>query len=84
MHNSEQKQLNKEDYNRLPVYYCKHCGSLKIMTVPEGIASDYCDDCGSTDIGKTTIFAWLDLQKTTFKPLYRDKPIRKFNPFKNY
>ena len=54
------------------------------MTVPQGIASDYCDECGSTDIGKATIFSWLELQKTTYRPIYRERPIKKFNPFKNY
>ena len=84
MDNLEPKQLTKEDYNRLPVYYCKHCGSLKIMTVPQGIAEDYCDDCGSTDIGKANIEIWLELQRTTFKPLYKERPIKPFNQFKNY
>lgn len=84
MNNLESKQLTKEDYNKLPIYYCKQCGSLRIMSVPQGIAEDYCDVCGSTDIGKASIFAWLELQKTTFKPIYRDRPLVKFNPFRNY
>ena len=42
--------LTKEEYNKIPVYYCKHCGSLAIMTMPEN-PDDYCDKCGSTDIG---------------------------------
>lgn len=75
----------KEDYNKIPVYFCKHCGSLKIKAVPHILRcySDYCDDCGSTSIGKTSIESWLELQETTFKPIYRDRPIKKFNPFKN-
>jgi len=83
MDNLEHRQLTKEDYNRMPVYYCRYCGSLKIMTVPQGIAEDYCGECGSTDIGKASIEAWKDLQKTTYKPLYRERPVRTFNPFKN-
>lgn len=84
MNNLEPKQLTKEDYDKLPIHYCKHCGSLKIMTAPLGIAGDYCNECGSTDIGKASIFAWLELQKTTYKPLYRERPIRNFNPFRNH
>lgn len=79
--NDNQKPFTKEDYNKLPVYYCKHCGSLKIMTMP-GLSDDYCDECGSTDIGKANIDIWLELQKTMFKSPYRDKPEKKFNIFK--
>lgn len=45
----------KEEYNREPVYYCKHCLSLKILTA---LDQDYCDDCGSSDIGITSIEDW--------------------------
>jgi hypothetical protein len=78
------KTMTKEDYNNIPVYYCKSCGSLKIKIIPaiSGCYSDFCDDCGSTSIGKTSIESWQVLQKTTFKPLYKDRPVKKFNPFK--
>lgn len=71
----------KEDYNRLPVYYCKNCGSLKIMTMP-GLSDDYCDDCGSTNIGKANIDIWLELQRTVFRSPYPERPVKKFNIFK--
>lgn len=49
------------DYNSEPVYYCKHCLSLKIFDV-EGIPdSEYCDECGSTDIEQTSIEDWENL-----------------------
>lgn len=70
--------MTKEDYNNLPVFYCRTCGSLKIMRLGESIQGDYCDDCGSTDIGKTSIRVWQDLQKTKYKPLYLNKPIIKY------
>lgn len=73
MSNTEEKQLTKEDYNKLPVYYCRYCGSLKIMRMPSGLAEDYCDDCGSTSIGKTSIEGWQVLKKTRYKPKYRDR-----------
>ena len=38
-------------YNEEPVLYCKHCLSLKVRFVPRMKDSDYCDECGSTDIG---------------------------------
>lgn len=49
------------DYNAEPVFYCKHCLSLNIKSVDESIDIDYldfCDDCGSTEIGKTDIHSW--------------------------
>lgn len=79
--NNETEPNTKEYYNNIPVYYCTHCGSLKIMAMP-GFTNDYCDECGSTSIGKASIEAWLELQKTTFKSPYKDKPEKKFNIFK--
>ena len=48
MSNLKEKQ---SEYNLEPVLYCKHCLSLKVLSVPKMEDSDYCDDCGSTDIG---------------------------------
>ena len=48
----------KEDYNNEPVYYCRRCLSLKIRDVESIENSEYCDDCGSTDIGRTSIEDW--------------------------
>ena len=48
-------------YNSIPVFYCKHCLSLKIKTVDESIDTEYldfCADCGSTEIGQTDIHTW--------------------------
>lgn len=52
------RHLSKEIYNSIPVYYCQHCLSLKIKSV-EGIPhSEYCCECGSTNIDKTDIEDW--------------------------
>lgn len=77
MNNSETDNQNspkskKEEYNSIPVYYCKHCGSLAIMNMP-ALFEDYCDKCGSTEIGKASIEAWLHLQETIFKPMEKEK-----------
>jgi hypothetical protein len=50
--------MSKEEYNNEPVYYCKQCLSLKIRDVEHIDNSEYCDDCGYTDIGETTIDKW--------------------------
>lgn len=44
-----------KEYNDVPVLYCRECMSLKIMSV-DGM--DYCDKCGSTNIGETHIGEW--------------------------
>ena len=38
----------QSEYNKEPVFYCKHCLSLKIRDagLPEVL---YCDECGSTE-----------------------------------
>lgn len=49
------------DYDAIPVSYCKTCLSLKIKAMDEDIDMgilDFCDDCGSTDIGETDIHTW--------------------------
>jgi len=48
----------KNEYNKEPVFYCKNCLSLKIRNVERVEDSEYCDDCGSTDIGTTSIEEW--------------------------
>lgn len=56
----------KEEYNKVPVYYCKHCLSLKILSVPYMGDLDYCDECGATDIGKASIEEWQKLYKERY------------------
>lgn len=73
----DEKTINsnlKEEYNSIPVYYCKECGSLKILSFDE---DDYCGSCGSMSIGKASIDAWIDLQERVYKNV---KPI-KFNRY---
>lgn len=54
-------------YNDVPVYYCKDCHSLKIIT-DENLASglwdgSYCGACGSTHIGSCSIEKWLKVEE---------------------
>lgn len=51
--------MSTEDYDSIPVYYCKRCRSLLITSDP--IAGDYCMKCGSTEIGTTLIENYLKL-----------------------
>lgn len=52
---STQEQLN--DYDSEPVRYCARCYSLKVK-YDESIDSEYCVDCGSSDIAESSIDEW--------------------------
>lgn len=63
----------KEQYNDEPVFYCKNCLSLKVRTVVVGSDLDFCDECGSTDIGQAHIEEWRRLYKERYGFDYLDK-----------
>ena len=59
----------EQDFNSEPVFYCKHCLSLNIKSVDDSIDTDYldfCDECGSTDIGYINIFDWEKMYKEKY------------------
>jgi len=53
-----QRKPPKEEYDKIPVYYCTECLSLKIRTLGDIPGNEYCDECGSTDIDTIDIFNW--------------------------
>ena len=60
---------DKVDYNREPVFYCRHCLSLRVKSMDEEHDTeflDYCDDCGSTDIGQAKIHDWEDMYRKKY------------------
>lgn len=65
--NSEIIMPSKQEYNSEPVYYCKHCLSLKIMAFDD---NDYCDICGSTDIDTTDIESWEKMYENKYNLKY--------------
>lgn len=67
--------LTKEQYNDIPVYYCKHCLSLKIRQVYNSI--DYCDQCSNTDVGETDIHTWEKMYENMYGEPYVNKNIKK-------
>lgn len=58
--------LEIEDYNEEPIQYCKRCLSLKIKH-EDAVASDYCGDCGCTDIQEASIYEWENLYRIKYK-----------------
>ena len=53
--------MSTEEYNDIPVFFCKRCLSLRIKH--DEFLGDYCPDCGSTDIEENHIDYWLALKK---------------------
>lgn len=51
--------MTTEEYDSIPVFYCKRCRSLLILSDPE--VGDYCPRCGSTEIGTALIGQYLKL-----------------------
>lgn len=64
---NQSEELTREDYNNIPVHYCSKCLSLKIRSLME---TDYCEECGSTDIDTIHIDVW--------NRMYLEKYGRKF------
>ena len=58
-------QADNTEYNDIPVFYCRRCLSLRILTDSE--FGDYCGQCGSTNIGQIHIEEWETLQKEQTK-----------------
>ena len=68
----EVKTELQSDYNDEPVFYCKHCLSLKIRDagLPDLL---YCDDCGSSDILSVGIEEWEKMYKEKYGFKFLDK-----------
>lgn len=64
--------MTKEEYNEEQVFYCNNCLSLKIRDVAHIENSEYCEDCGSTDIRTTNIEDWEALYKGRFGHRFLD------------
>ena len=63
--------LNTEnEYNKLPVFYCKYCLSLNIRNINDDEDLDYCDTCGATEIEKCQIEEWESLYETRYGHKY--------------
>lgn len=56
----------KQQYNEEPVFYCNHCLSLKVRHVVGMEDSEYCDECGSTDIAQASIEEWEKLYEKKY------------------
>lgn len=64
-------------YDTIPVIYCKSCLSIKIKNCLSNIDTypqvegktneyDYCDNCGSTDLGTCSIHEYQEMYKQRY------------------
>lgn len=68
-----------EDYNDIPVHYCKYCLSLRIKTIAGGsLGLDHCDECGGTDIASTHINEWEKLYEERYGVNYLKSNIKNY------
>lgn len=61
----------KDDYNNVPVHYCKTCLSLAVKEVKiTGNSMErsmsYCSSCSNTDMGTAHIDEWSSLYKAKY------------------
>lgn len=65
--------MMQEEFNEIPVYYCRKCLSLKIRDVEHIEDSEYCDECGSTDIEQANIEDWDAMYVARYGHHFMDK-----------
>lgn len=56
---------NKQEYNNIPLSWCIHCKSLKIINVDTPLNPNlkcYCGDCYNTEMGYGHITEWKKLK----------------------
>lgn len=58
---TQDDNISINEYNEVPVFYCKDCFSLAIMSY---LNTSYCKHCSSTNIGKSSFEDW---EKLTIK-----------------
>ena len=58
---------SKEEYNSIPVHYCKQCLSLRIVSLVMDVEEVvYCDECGCTEVEQTDIENWERLYENRY------------------
>lgn len=60
-------------YDLEPVRYCSRCYSLRVGYVGDAGGTDYCMDCGSTDISEARIGEWERLYKERYGHDYLER-----------
>lgn len=66
------EENKNQDYDSEPVRYCARCFSLKIR-YEESIDSEYCADCGSSDILEAPIEEWEKKYERRYKHKFAER-----------
>lgn len=74
----EEDKIN--EYNEIPVYYCKECLSLKIISLDQ--EQCFCDQCGGMDIDTCTIEDWENMFEQKYNHKFVNKNGRKQSYYK--
>ena len=69
----EETSHSHEYYNEEPVFYCKNCLSLRILSIGNTEGNEFCYDCSSTDIDTCLIDEWEKLYQNKYGFKYLDK-----------
>lgn len=69
--NNTKEKLSKEDYNSVPVHFCKNCLSLKVMILYDNV--NYCDECGCTETESTDISSWEKMYEKRYGKPFNTK-----------
>lgn len=73
----EYDMITKQDnYNNVPVDYCKTCLSLKIKDI-KNPSQGFCISCGNTSIGKIHIEEWEDKYVERYGVKFLDQEVTK-------
>lgn len=62
----KQDKQKKAEYNSEPIYFCKHCLSLKVMNESRLPDLEYCGECGSTNVDITDIDTWQKMYEKKY------------------
>lgn len=66
----EEQKMTKEEYNAIPVHYCRDCLSLNIRNIDGPDSMPFCDECGSTTVLQCDIETWEQLYKIRYNKSY--------------
>lgn len=75
----EQQTLTKSDYNEEPVFFCSKCLSLRIRGVENQEGTEFCDECGSTEILQDSITNWETLYEQRYGTKFLDMKKKRNN-----
>lgn len=80
----EEMITKQDDYNNVPVTYCKVCLSIQIKVIEfekkhpkdECRDVDFCPGCGNTDVDKVPIGEWEEMYEEKYGEKFLNMPVK--------